>query len=86
MRVRVFSELGWLEWEDGLVRGSENALAELLDATGDVNANRSWPSIVDPDVTKHMDFTVTAQAVLGPDSQLDGDLPHVSSLPPGAVA
>lgn len=84
MRTRVIGyhlgEIAVLEWEDGVIDGTVAAKAALLDAAGEQNA-RGWPTVVDPDLSLHLDFCVTAMVVI--DGEIEGDLPYVKPLPPG---
>ena len=82
----LFGEAAELTWRDGVVSGTGLALTELLEAKGEVYANPQWPAVHDPDVTQHLDFVVTALAVLDPDARVEGDIPYVEPLPPGARA
>lgn len=84
MKTRVIGyhlgEVAVLEWEDGVIDGTVAAKAALLDAAG-VQRALGWPSVVDPDPTLHLDFCVTALAVMDGGGEIEGDLPYVEPVP-----
>lgn len=82
MKTRVegtlYGEAVWLEWEDGRVRGSDLAVADLHDLKPPVwgGSSRYTGIEIGPiDLTKHVHFAVCAHAVLGRDLNFEGDIP-----------
>jgi len=56
----IGTEPAELIWQDGKVTGSPMALGLLLAARGEQYADPQWPGVADVDVTRHLDFVVTA--------------------------
>jgi len=88
--VAEFAGLGAiLEWEDGVVSGTDLAVAALHDVEGtDQYANPQWPTARDVDLTQHLDFVVAALAVLDNSGKalIEGDLPYVEPMGPDEIA
>jgi hypothetical protein len=75
-------------WEDGRLSGDARQLA-FLQASLDLDPEAPlggppYPSIADPDLTKHLDFVVAVREILGW-SHIEGDSPVLPPDPPGLV-
>jgi hypothetical protein len=77
-------------WEDGRLSGDPFQLAYLraslrLDGPEGVVGTPPYPTIVGPDLTKHLDFCAAVRCVLGW-SHIEGHMSTLSPLPPHVVS